>query len=451
MSNNMSLNWQNLISVTRPYASHRTQQDERSEFERDYDRIIYSSTFRRMADKAQVFPLEDHDSIRTRLTHSLEVSTIGRSLGRQVARRLAREKGLELSSDTLGTIVAATCLAHDLGNPPFGHFGEEAIRTWFRDRPGLLEPLSQGKRDDLLSFDGNAQGLRILLFLQSLGYNNGLNLTYATLGSFMKYVSSSSEVTKEVKTRSKIGYYQSEAGKVAKLRDVLGLEMQRHPLAFLMEAADDIAYSVVDIEDGLKKGVIGHDELAARLREALDGTEYLALVQRFEEQCVPRPRQPLTERVSTAIQTFRISAIGILFQASVDCFLEHYESIMAGDFQRDLLGATGQPARLHKALVDIAVERVYCAESVLALEVFGNRVIQGLLSCFVPACLSEQRNNTRSLDGKLYALISSNLCALQEEHTAMDQYDRLQLAVDYVAGMTDTYAVAVHRRLHGPL
>lgn len=446
--------WSRLLSPDRLYmgSSTRPPSDERSEFERDYDRLIFASPFRRLQDKAQVFPLEHNDFVRTRLTHSLEVSTLGRSLGRQVGRQIGRKSSRELElgplGEELGTIVATTCLAHDIGNPPFGHFGEDAIKRWFKDHASLLDGMTGAQQQDFLRFDGNAQGLRILTFLQSLGYDNGLNLTCTTLASFMKYVCPSDRLDKSRKSHQKVGYFQSEAAKVQRIREVLQWDDRRHPLVFLMEAADDIAYSVVDIEDGFKKKVLNPDTFVGKLEGALQNTDFIWLVRKFKESLTKDVSSPLSERINAAIQWFRINAIGVMFQATVETFLAHQSEILAGTFHQELIEASSARA-LHAALKQIGVEDVYGAPEILQLEVFGDTVIRGLLDRFVPACLSEDRLRRKTLEGKLYALISPSMRALQEKHTQMTPYDRMQLAVDHICGMTDTYAVLVYEKLNG--
>jgi dGTPase len=442
--------WERLLTDRRVHQGARSGTDLRSEFERDYDRLIFASPFRRLQDKAQVFPLESHDSVRTRLTHSLEVSTLGRSLGRAVASRLRQERGIELSSEDVGTIVATTCLAHDIGNPPFGHSGEEAIRRWFEVHPHVLEGLTPAQQGDFLRFDGNAQGLRILLFLQSLSGRNGLNLTHPTLAAFMKYVVASDAIDKKSKIRSKIGFFQSERAQVEEVWTALDLHGRRHPLAFLMEAADDIAYSVVDIEDGLKKQVLRHDQLIEMLRDLLDGSpRLLTLVDKFADGCTRHRDRPLSERVSAAIQWFRIDAIGIMFQAVVEAFVTHHDAILEGSFEQELIRVSGDAWQLWSALTEVGRREVYTASDVLALEVFGDRVIFELLSRFVPACLAESRGRPKTLEGKLFALISPSLRGLHARYGEPGRYGQLQLAVDYISGMTDTYAVAVYRKLFG--
>lgn len=448
----MSSRWSALLNAERLYNSKSTRppSDARSEFERDYDRLIFASPFRRLQDKAQVFPLEHNDFVRTRLTHSLEVSTLGRSLGRQVAARIRQERGEELLSDDVGTIVATTCLAHDIGNPPFGHFGESVIQAWFKtffqNHPDITKALTPAQQNDFLNFDGNAQGLRILTFLQSLGHDNGLNLTAATLASFMKYVVPSDRIQKQPKSHSKVGYFQSEAAKVAKVRALVGLEEVRHPLVYLMEAADDIAYSVVDVEDAFKKRVLSSDLFLAALEDGHLPAEQQWLVDKFKRRLVDQT-VPREERLTSAIQWFRIDSIGIMFQAVVEQFSADYEAILEGTLESELMERSSAKI-LHGLLKKVGKEHIYGAPEILKLEVFGDRVIRGLLERFVPASLVE-KPKLNTLEGKLYALMSPSMRSLQERHTQRTTYDRLQLALDHICGMTDTYAVMMYEQLTG--
>ena len=440
---------QHVLSASSPSSARRPERDQRSAFERDYDRIIYASPFRRLQDKAQVFPLEHNDFVRTRLTHSLEVSTLGRSLGRQIGRRLKGDWSLDISGDDLGTVVATTCLAHDIGNPPFGHAGEDAIRGWFNDHPEVLEGLDEGRRLDFLHFDGNAQGVRILMVLQSLGRITGLNLTLATLAAFMKYIVPSTRLDPTRKPRKKIGYFSSEAPIVEALRARLGLSEGRHPLAFLMEAADDIAYSVADIEDGVRKQVLRPEHLVDLLGSSLKGTRHDKLIHHLEKVCRRPGTAHFREEVNAAVQWFRIEAIRAMFEGVVDAFMTHHDAILEEAYHRPLMDDAEEADVLRRTLVDIAKDNVYSAPDVLALEVFGDKVIRDLLSRFVPASLSSERHNRRTVEGKLYALISPSLRALHEKVDEDDPYARIQLAVDHVCGMTDTYAVTLYQRLNG--
>ena len=260
------MDWTQLLSNKRFGKTSASQvTPSRSPFHQDYDRVVFSSAFRRLQDKTQVFPLAKSDYVRTRLTHSLEASCVGRSLGMEVGLRLKRlPKGVDTSG--LGMIVSTACLAHDIGNPPFGHAGEQAISQWFRDKgKEFLCPLTEQQKRDFLNFEGNAQGFRILTRLQHPGNNGGLQLTYATLSAFSKYPTSSIAVSKEngnsSVARKKHGFFAADKQAFSQVAKTVGLipsdreeSWCRHPLAFLVEAADDICYSIIDLEDGVRRG-----------------------------------------------------------------------------------------------------------------------------------------------------------------------------------------------------
>lgn len=284
------MDWNKLLSEERARESN-TLSDHRNGFEKDYDRIIPSSSLRRLQDKAQVFPLQENDIVRTRLSHSLEVSAIGRSFGNLIGARLTNDGTVTIQDfpRKMSSLLATVCLVHDLGNPPFGHFGETVIQNWFkqwfekeifRSYKGV-KTLTQDQKNDFMYFEGNAQALRILTRLQFLNDQYGVNFTYGTLAALIKYPHSSSEINpSRGKSYSKFGYFQSEKDIVEKIKKATGIGESRHPLSFLMEASDDIAYLAADIEDGVKKGVVKWDQEYEIIKNRLGnryqkGFEYL--------------------------------------------------------------------------------------------------------------------------------------------------------------------------------
>jgi dGTPase len=421
----MAFKWDKLLSSERQRPTDRHKEDKRSEFERDYDRLVTSSALRRLQDKTQVFPLEHHDFIRTRLTHSLEVSAYGRSFGAEVARRIAKSRFDDLATPErdIPTVMSTVCLAHDIGNPPFGHFGETAIRSWFEswfkkseeNRSGL----SDSQQNDFLNFEGNAQGLRILSYLQCLNDDKGLNFTYGTLGSSLKYTASSLEIDKNRKSKQKVGYFTSEKELFEKIQNATGLGNARHPLAFLMEASDDIAYSTTDLEDALKKRVVEFDTIVEALETNLKGTSHFDLLEDRRENIQKEDRKGLKdiymhrkdegwstrEAAQIAFVNFRVAAIGAMFRSCVNSFIENYEAIMEGEFDKELI-TISDSSKLCSALKDIVDKYVYSSHSVLMVEVIGNQVIHSLLDMFVKAVTSDSREDIRTLDGKLFNLVS---------------------------------------------
>ena len=450
----MAFDWERLLNQDRRRPTTKVSEDKRSEFDRDYDRLVSSSSLRRLQDKTQVFPLEHHDFIRTRLTHSLEVSTLGRSFGVDVVRTLAKKGIEELTGhvDQIAAILSTVCLAHDIGNPPFGHFGESAIRSWF-DKHARSFSLTDSQKHDLVGFEGNAQGFRIITYLQSLNDQYGMNFTFGTLASFLKYTASSLEVdTSAGKSKQKVGYFTSEKSIFDEVQERTDLKGARHPLAFLMEASDDIMYCTVDLEDGLKKGVVKFDSICDNLENELRGTDHHFLLERVRK--VFRDRQAegwsIREAEQIACINLKIWAIGVMFRACVDAFVDNYRAIMSGEFDKSLITASSA-SNLQAVLIRVAREHVYSSSVVTMLEVVGARVIQGLFSHFVPAVMSEKREDATCLEGKVFRVISESLRTLNRIHgrRLSDDYDRLQLVTDFISRMTDSYALNLYRRLEG--
>lgn len=449
--------WESLLSDGRIRSTNKSPEDGRNEFERDYDRIVYSSAFRRLQDKAQVFPLEMGDYVRTRLTHSLEVASLGRSMGVDVARKLVKEKRMNekykdsYSDAVFSNILSSACLIHDIGNPPFGHFGETAIQDWFKTffQDNLLPELTPEQKLDFMKFEGNAQAFRILTRLQFLSDEYGLNLSYATLATLMKYPRSANEVgLKRGVSYKKHGYFQSESDQFSKVKAATGMGEFRHPLAFLLEAADDIAYSAADVEDGLKKGVINWDQ-------------FMSLLESNDSECVTECRKAVKDSYDkylkvrkfpepqlNAIQNFRICVQSMMLRESLNVFLANIDAILEGQFDEDLIGQS-KAKDLYKLLIKIGVNHVYNAKQVLTLEVAGYEVIKGLLDMFVRAMLSENYNKPKTFENRLYQLISPNFRYVFENWTNKDTYAKIQLVTDFVSGMTDFYALDLYQKLSG--
>jgi dGTPase len=440
----MAMDWNLLLSTERLGRGKETSQDARSEFQRDYDRIVYSSAFRRLQDKTQVFPLAESDYVRTRLTHSIEVSCVGRSLGTLVGSYvIEREnlKGLNFHPQDFGNIVAAACLAHDIGNPPFGHSGEEAIRAWFEEKgTSYLEGLPQDQAQDFRRFEGNAQGFRVLSRLQNKVDGGGMQLTFAVLAAFSKYPRRAYvpalDGSKKV-SEKKFGFVVGDEewfSKVAKgtgLREKLDGAWSRHPLAFLMEAADDICYRIVDLEDGHRLRCVSFKETEDLLRP-------LAF----------KPGEDITKgsygEISAKngrVEYLRARAINALIEDVVNVFKDNYEQIMKGDFEEDLMSKS----KYHKELEDIKTlsrKEVYSFPDVLQIEAAGFEVLGGLLGKIVPALVKDEAALGAG-EKKVRELVSPQF------KLGITPYQRLLGATDYVSGMTDSYALMLYRRLLG--
>ncbi len=441
------MDWHRLLSTCRlgrgptPEAGHLAP---RTEFARDYDRIVFSSAFRRLQDKTQVFPLARSDYVRTRLTHSLEVASVGRSLGMSAAERiLEREPDLAgtLVPQDVGTLVAAACLAHDIGNPPFGHAGEDAIRAWFAAWPGL-EALEDWERADLLGFEGNAQGLRTLCVLQNPGEPGGMQMTCAMLATQAKYPRAALVERAQARGVSgrKFGFFRSEAAAfrtIAEQTGLLpkpgsGLAWSRHPLAFLVEAADDICYHVIDIEDGYKAGVIPFSALEGLHRPFLEA-RHLSRARRFPDD-------------ARRAGYFRAVTIDRVVRQAVEVFAMRYEAIMAGRYERALVQEIEQ-AEAFAAFKTLARREVYDARPVVEIKACGFEVISGLLDTFVSA-VEDRAAHGEGLTARSRTLLHLLPRPHPDPYT-LAPYARVQLVTDFVAGMTDSYAVELYQRIRG--
>lgn len=436
--------WSRLMSAERQGAGAAPSAPERTVFQQDYDRIVFSSAFRRMKDKTQVFPLSKSDYVRTRLTHSIEVSCVGRSLGTAVGRELVARHGLNLDASDFGAVVAAACLAHDIGNPPFGHAGEDAIREWFK-ASGLLDrhALTPAQRADFEHYEGNAQGFRILTRLQSPS-NPGLQLTSAVLGTFTKYPRGSHIEGPALSGRSakKFGYFAHDTAAFQRVAAVTGLVPRiigqawyRHPLAFLVEVADDTCYLVVDIEDAARLGTIPGDTAETLLAELAGNSVSGGRLQRLHD---PKER----------IEYLRAKAIGRLLEGAAAVFLENEKAILSGGFDQELLAHTPFHYAI-EAVEKFSVENIYVARSALEIETAGFEVLGALLQLFtdaVEAGAGVTRLTTR--EKMLLKLLPTQFLGLQGQPDS-DPYVRLLKVADFVAGMTDSYAVDTYRRLKG--
>ncbi len=448
--------WQKLLSWKRLGKDSLPGHDPaRSQFQMDYDRLVFSSAFRRLQDKTQVVPLPQSDYVRTRLTHSLEVSCIARTLGTLIGKTICeREKSLvQIAPTDFGAICSAAALAHDLGNPPFGHSGEDAIRHWFKESPAAqafrkAQTLSGGQMADIENYEGNAQGFRIVTRLQMPDNPGGMQLTYATLGAFTKYprVSLLPAQFAPGKRRSlkKFGVFCSEKEYFEQVAEGLGLKQmtpgqclyQRHPLAFVTEAADDISYRVIDFEDGYRMGLIGEESIRTLFGQ-IAGSEAL-------DKAVTRTRQP-----RAVIEYLRARAINQLVDEVVAAFSRYEDNILDGSYDRSLIEDIPSTQTLSE-IEKISVEKIYRSQSNLETELAGYEVIRGLLDCFVAAVedVADPSQKPSPRSRKLLQLIPEQFTG-NHRTPSPDPYTRLMLILDYVSGMTDSYAVSLYKKLHG--
>lgn len=437
----MTMTWSRLLSAQRlGHQGAEPVTPARNPFQKDWDRVVFCSAFRRLQDKTQVHSLPESDYVRNRLTHSLEVSSVGRSLGAQVGETVMQRHGGDLdglSAAEFGHIVAAACIGHDIGNPPFGHFGEATIQHWFRAGPGaaLLAPLDAQQRADFHHFEGNAQGFRVMSRLQNWRDAGGLRLTCATLATFMKYPFGSLAADP---AKRKFGHFAAETALFAEMVRTVGLapldggRFARHPLTWLVEAADDICYSVIDIEDGFKLGRITFDEAEQRLH---------GLLQRMPPRYVEITDEPWK------IAYLRAKVIGDLIEMAASVFLDSEAAIMAGRFGGGLLAATPVAAALDE-IASFTRSRIFETRERFQTEVMGGEILASLLDAFCDAHLALEQAGGR---GEELAPRQRALLRLmpQEPQPGAARYDWLLSVTDFISGMTDSYALKQFQRLRG--
>ena len=418
----------------------------RSEFERDFDRIVFSAPFRNLQDKTQVFPLPEDDFVHTRLTHSLEVSSVGRSLGKSAGEFLLNKyphlEEIAITSADIGAIVAAAALAHDIGNPPFGHAGEEAISDFFRLHPlGMLwkQHLNAEQWGDMVNFEGNAQGFRMLVDKE-----NGLKISSAVLAAFTKYPRSASDPSpdRSRKSQKKYGFFIDQSDQFRQLAEELGMiglsdkAWVRHPLAFLVEAADDICYSIIDLEDGCTLGLVPLDECIDLLAEILGG--------KFSQGKVAAIKTPARK-----LAVLRAMAINQLIQETVDAFVAHEERMLSGEFDRALTEVIPSSPVIQR-ISALSVKKIYRSKPVLEKEAAGFQVLEGLLEVFSKA-LYHRFFEPESFSGKDKSILRllPEAFLLDEAEPASHPYALLRNLVDWISGITDKYALSLYRRVKG--
>lgn len=448
--------WNKLLSdKTFRERSQSIETDGRNPFDNDYGRLISSSPIRRLQDKTQVFPLEKSDFIRTRLTHSLEVSYIASSIGQSIEKHLL-EKG-EIDSNKkgfLGSLLRTAGLIHDLGNPPFGHFGEEAVKKFFKDYFLINSNLnlSELEKADLENFDGNVQTFRILSKLYYFGDEFGYNLTYSTLAAIIKYPSNSIDGNKNPTTeiaKKKFGYFVTETGTYKSINDYLGLKNKRSPVVYLLEAADDIAYSAADIEDGIKLGIIDINEIYDIFEKNLKDNKEPVLKKLNDLKSAHAKDHSVNNLL--IIQKFRIFTQQLMIKGVIEAFIKNYEDIMNGDLQSEIIdiSSASDIRKSYKKLQYI----VFDNKSIVKKEIAGWEAIYGLLKIYTKAAQSEnfQENGGNNYESRLFKMISSSYRKVYKEieKHPNEQYKRLQLIIDFISGMTDSYAINLYQELKG--
>lgn len=430
------MNWQQLISNKRlgQEELHLKRKDDRTEFKRDYDRLIFSSPFRRLQNKTQVFPLPGSVFVHNRLTHSLEVASVGRSLGDDVAKQLL-ERSPELASTQLseiGSIVSAACLAHDMGNPPFGHSGERAIATYFSEGPGqkYKSELTGAQWADITHYDGNANAFRLLTHQFKGRRQGGFVLTYSTLASIVKYPFPATDAKKQ-----KFGYFVQDQDSYKKIENELGLESKgkalRHPLVYLVEAADDICYEIMDIEDAHKLKILSFEETRDLMLGFVSEESRNHIIERSHDVDDPNEN----------IVYFRSCAIGALERECVRVFVENEEAILNGTFEGSLIQhACPLIHDAYEACVKVAYARIYRSREVVDTELAGYKIMSTLIHLFTDAAM----NPTHAYSQLLLDRVSS-----QYEVDSPDTYSRIMAVLDFISGMTDVFALDLYRKING--
>lgn len=439
------MEWKQLISNKRFGQEHKhaERHDDRSEFKRDYDRLIFSSAFRRLQNKTQVFPLPGSIFVHNRLTHSLEVASVGMSIGNDISRRVIQKQPdlKDTLVEEIGTIVSAACLAHDLGNPPFGHSGEKAIQTFFSEGPGLkIKPMVSSEFwDDITHFEGNANAFRILTHRFKGRRQGGFVMTYSMLASIVKYPFASSLAG----NHGKFGFFASEAESYKKIADELGiscksapgepLKYARHPLVYMVEAADDICYEIMDIEDSHKLKILSYAE-----------TEHL-LLSFFDEDIQQKIRQRIIDEELTdeneKVVYMRASVIGKLENECVAAFLAHEEEILAGTFEGSLIDHISErQKKAYKECEKTSYSKIYQSKPVLDIELSGYQIMATLMKVFVEAAV----NPSRFYSKQLLRRVSSQY-DIENENLE----ERIMAVLDYISGMTDIYALDIYQKING--
>lgn len=454
------MEWSKLLCEKRfkQSSSEAYEFDERNEFDKDYSRIISSSSFRRLQDKTQVYPLKRGDFVRTRLTHSLEVSHIASSIGKSIEKYMQRE------DQKMSSLLAVAGLIHDLGNPPFGHSGEYIIQDFFKDylkKTGYSNILTDVQKEDLLYFDGNVQTFRILRKLQYLGDKDSYNLTYATLAAIIKYPTDSLNGNKKDEGKlieRKFGYFESEKNDYNKISEEMGIKGMRHPITFLLEAADDIAYCVADIEDGVQKKFITLQDLKNTLKKTAKKThetqELMEKIKEYEEKNKGIENSSLFEKI--VVQKVKIYIQGKMIQEVIKSFIKNEKLILKGDFNRELLD-DGPYKDIKDSLKILAKNKIFQSKERIFTDILAAKVLRKLLDTFVEGMIDWLNNGENaSLTSKnIRVLISENYiinyeselreCKNKEEEI----YTTLKLCIDFISGMTDQFAVDLYKKLQG--
>jgi len=449
------MNWNNIISGKRTGGSETTH-EIRTDFQRDFDRLIFSSAFRRLQNKTQIFPLPGSTFVHNRLTHSLEVASVGRSLGKMIGKKLIEKKFINTDNEEfykyeLQNVIASACLAHDIGNPSFGHSGEKAISNYFIDNKDLhieqkklIDYFAQEEWNDLISFEGNANSFRTLTKQFNGKSDGGYSLTYMTLASIMKYPCESTAINKKNKNTKKFSFFQAEkpiAIDIFKKLNIVSesenpLIFKRHPFVYLTEAADDICYRIVDFEDAQRLNIISNDYVADM---------FLRLIEKIGRpedniQIIKDKYLNIDDR-NEKISYLRAKCINSLTLESADLFMRNADSIINGNYNNGLMYDLTQKNELLQEIEDVSIEKIYNHDTVIQLELTGYKIMSDLLSLFVPAIIKKETDHKNE---KILKLLPKQFHTERQEN-----YHKVMSVLDYLSGMTDPYAIELYRKLFG--
>jgi dGTPase len=444
------------IFTEKRIGSDKISTGTRSGFQRDFDRLIFSSAFRRLQNKTQVFPLPGTAFVHNRLTHSLEVASVGRSLGKMIGGRISEsykgnEEVYEFYRYELANVIAAACLAHDIGNPAFGHSGEKAISNYFFENAEskiegqlLKDFFSEKEWKDLTSFEGNANAVRILTHRFRGRFKGGFGLTHTTIASILKYPCESVATDKNFRHRKKYGFFQSEKETALEImRELQMIEesndpviFKRHPFVYLVEAADDICYSIVDMEDAHRLRILTKREVEEAFINVIEKMDIEGTDKTFNYY-----RD--IEDTSEAIAFLRARIINLLVNRCTDVFSDHQNEILDGSFNDSLIDNVEKRFSALKPIQEISLKKIYQHDTVVQIEIAGFNVMSELLSLFVPALLKEKPSHKEQKILRLFPY------QFTEFETTSHPYEKVMNALDHLSGMTDEYATEMYRKLTG--
>lgn len=456
----MEMTWNNCFSPKR-FGMEDTKIDIRTEYERDWDRIIFSSPFRRLQNKTQVFPLPEEAFVHNRLTHSLEVASVGRSLGKIIGKKISEIA--EVASDDVGrpfyrnslkNVIASACLAHDLGNPAFGHSGEEAISKYFTKRntqkPEDVEfrkNFSDAEWKDLITFEGNANALRVLTMEQPGRSKGGFRLTYSTIGSILKYPCESMVSDKKYLHRKKYGFFKIDEKIFLNITKELnmipdsgaaGISFKRHPFVYLVEAADDISYNIVDFEDAHRLGILSYEEVRTTFLEIIKESpkDDLAWVIEQADLLICDPNE--------SIAYLRAKAINTLIYKCADVFWKNKKKILQGKYEKSLIEDIPELQIVMKRIEERSIEKIYNTRRVVKLEIAGFRIMSGLVEDFVTSAITPEAERDKE-QKKILELLPRQF----EFDETSSPYNKAMHIIDFISGMTDVFALKLYRNLRG--